>query len=137
MRVVTLERISFSDEETVGILKVVGTSFKSLVIERAWKDNRVNVSCIPKGTYLMKRGMFNKPEVPYATFEVQDVPNRTVIKFHRANKANELLGCFAPGDRLMVMDNRIAVHNSYNTHKLFMVHLADTDEAALIISERR
>ena len=137
MRVVTLERISFSDVETVGILKVVGTSFKSLCIERPWKDNQVNISCIPKGTYKMNRGMFNKPEVPYPTFEIQDVTNRTLIKFHSANKANELLGCIAPGDRLMVMDNRVAVHNSFNTLKLFMVHLVDTDVAALIISERR
>jgi hypothetical protein len=81
--------------------------------------------------------MYNKPDVPYETFKLVEVPERTQIKFHSANKGNQVQGCIAPGNHLFVMDKRVAVANSWNTFKLFMAHLVDETEVAIIISERR
>jgi len=139
MRVVTLERIHFSDNEVIGLLRIVGSSFKCLTIERPWKNNTPNISCIPRGTYKIIKDTFGKAEPPYPNYKVLKVPGRTFIEFHAANKANQLRGCIALGAELAVMDNRIAITSSRNTHNDWMAFMnEDTDdEAALIISERR
>jgi hypothetical protein len=63
-------------------------------IELPWKDNRVGYSCIPEGTYaLKKRFSVNKQW----HLEVLDVPGRSYILVHPANNAmKELKGCIAP-----------------------------------------
>lgn len=137
MRVITLERFSFTKHEVMGLLRIVGTSFKCITIERPWLNNKPFVSCIPASTYKMERSIYSKPTKPYDTWEVVKVPHRTYIKFHAANKGNEVQGCIALGNKLFVMDNRVAVENSMSTFVQFMANLVDTDEAALIISERR
>ncbi len=63
-------------------------------LELPWKDNERRVSCIPVGTYKLKKhnsGKFGR------TFWVQDVPNRSEILIHPANYTRELLGCIAVG----------------------------------------
>ena len=135
MKVVTLERFSMTPTETLGLLKIVGTSFKVVTIERAWKDNQRNISCIPMGQYKMRNEMFNRGG--YMSYTVMDVSNRTHIKFHTANKANQLQGCIAPGTELGILDNRLAVLNSGVAFEAFMAYMGSDPDAALIISERR
>lgn len=63
-------------------------------IELPWKDNRRRISCIPAGTYMLRRRY--SPRFKWH-LHVQDVPGRSLILFHPANNAIlELQGCIAP-----------------------------------------
>ena len=97
-----LTRSENGDEGTFGILSGPAYGFRCHMIELPWRDNRVNYSCIPVGTYKVR---------PYIShrfgrcFKVMDVPNRTAILIHPANLAgdrekglsSQLRGCLAPG----------------------------------------
>lgn len=63
-------------------------------IERPWLSNQRGESCIPEGTYLLKR-RFSKRFGWH--FLVNEVKNRSLILIHPANYAlKELNGCIAP-----------------------------------------
>lgn len=51
--------------------------------------------CIPAGTYNILLTL--SPHMHYITPELLDVPGRSAIRIHIANKASELLGCTAVG----------------------------------------
>lgn len=52
--------------------------------------------CIPAGVYRVH--LTPSPHLHYVTPEVLEVPGRTHIRLHVANKASELLGCTAVGE---------------------------------------
>lgn len=63
-------------------------------IELPWRNNELNRSCIPEGTYVLKRRYSQKFRWH---LEVKDVPGRSYILIHPANHAaRELKGCIAP-----------------------------------------
>lgn len=63
-------------------------------IELNWHNNQKNISCIPNGEYRLKK--YSSLRHP-STFEIVNIPNRSKILFHTANKAEtELQGCIAP-----------------------------------------
>lgn len=67
-------------------------------IELPWKDNHRRISCIPEGTYRLRKRYSKKFNWH---LHVQDVPGRSLILFHPANNALlELEGCIAPVTRL-------------------------------------
>ena len=72
--------------------------FKCYTVERPWIHNERNVSCIPAGDYPLVFGHFYKGG--YDCWEVRDVPGRSDIKIHIANRASEVMGCIAPGTSL-------------------------------------
>ncbi len=81
-------------------------SGKTLIIgELPWKDNRPNLSCIPKNEYVCRRIISPKFGEVY---KVDNVPNRTNILIHAANFVgdtekrlkSDVLGCLAPGKRM-------------------------------------
>ena len=53
--------------------------------------------CIPAGTY--KVILTHSPHLGYVTPEVLDVPGRTAIRWHVANKPEDVLGCVGVGDK--------------------------------------
>jgi Family of unknown function (DUF5675) len=63
-------------------------------IELPWKNNKLEVSCIPEGRYeLVKR---YSPKLKWHLW-VQNVPNRDLILIHPYNDAmKEAKGCIAP-----------------------------------------
>ncbi|WP_143959499.1 DUF5675 family protein [Litoribacter populi] len=66
-------------------------------IERPWKRNQQNVSCIPEGIYPLVKRYSEKWDWH---IEVQNVPNRSLILIHPANDAlKQLEGCIAPVSR--------------------------------------
>ena len=89
-------------------------------IERPWLQNKVNVSCIPAGTYTIKP--VKSPKFGN-TYQVADVIGRTHILIHKANKPSELHGCIAPVSEFGVMGNEWAGFGSsdayYPLMKLF------------------
>ena len=131
MKLVKLQRVSHSHTSTVGVLSVNG--FRCVTIERPWKSNEPYVSCIPAGVYTILKGYYNAGG--YAAFEVQDVPNRTEIKIHAANKASQLSGCIAPGKEIVCMDDEVAVSSSRNTLGDFHAYLSGHDVNTLVVED--
>lgn len=122
-----------------GRLKIVDLDqphFKSLVefdtLERPWLDNRPNVSCIPKGTYPLrkKRGgtyyrSYSSPERfghPYVV-EVAKVPGRSAILFHGGNTIEDIEGCILPGVKTRRKPKFIA--HSRRTYAAFFARLSE------------
>ncbi|MFW8589834.1 DUF5675 family protein [Glaciecola sp. 2405UD65-10] len=62
------------------------------VLERPWLDNEPFVSCVPAGQYIVDHDTTGQ----FRYFELQDVPGRTEIEIHPANKVEQLQGCLAP-----------------------------------------
>jgi hypothetical protein len=68
-------------------------------IELPWKQNQRCISCIPEGTYRLRKR--RSPRFGLH-LEVLDVPGRKYILFHPANDAlRELRGCIAPVTELV------------------------------------
>lgn len=63
-------------------------------IELPWRENKKRMSCIPEGTYILRKRYSEKFKWH---FVLLDVPNRSCILIHPANDAQkELQGCIAP-----------------------------------------
>lgn len=95
-----LVRWGHAPHGTFGTLVLPG-GWSCYTVERRWKDNLPNISCIPTGTYSLEEKRFNRGN--YDTYELLDVPNRSAILIHAANWSEELFGCIAPGLQLSMM----------------------------------
>ena len=86
-----------------------------ITVEEEWENNLPRISCIPAGSYRCVRSTVHRGG--YGTFEVMDVPRsawivscsgrvpgRSLIKFHRANTEEDLLGCIGIGLRLGILE---------------------------------
>jgi len=76
--------------------------FKSEVIERGDNDNKARVSCVPQGHYVLM--LEYSPRFKQDLWEAKGVPNRSECKFHAANYARQLNGCFALGENRADID---------------------------------
>ena len=84
---------SYYPKGTNGILKCEDRLICN-TIELPWKENKKMVSCIPEGTYRLKKRYSQKFKWHIA---LENVTNRSLILFHPANNAlEELNGCIAP-----------------------------------------
>jgi len=82
---------------TNGILSFSGHEICK-TIELPWLDNQRRISCIPEGTYRLRKRF--SPKFKWH-LEVMNVKNRDLILFHPANDAlKELNGCIAPVSKL-------------------------------------
>lgn len=93
----TIVRFPDQKQETTGIMIAYENDqpgLKLATVELPWKDNKNQISCIPVGTYDVKK--FNSPKHGLC-FLIQNVPGRSMCEIHSANFARELLGCIAPG----------------------------------------
>lgn len=89
----TLIRDTKTATATLGKLYLDGVRICE-TLELPWKDNKTGISCIPTGTYkVVKR---HSPKYK-DHLHVLDVPGRSWILFHPANRTSELRGCIAPG----------------------------------------
>lgn len=88
-----LTRFAQLEDVTIGRLNYAGQYF--FTVERPWKDNEPNISCIPTGNYQM--GRVDSPKFGPDTWEIRDVPGRTHILIHVANTADDVLGCIGLG----------------------------------------
>lgn len=90
----TIHRTYYT-EGTNGLLTMGANSEPvCYTIELPWRNNEVNRSCIPEGTYVLKRRYSTKFRWH---LEIKDVPGRSYILIHPANHAaRELKGCIAP-----------------------------------------
>ena len=88
-----------------------------VTLEPKWAYNQPFVSSIPPGLYKVKphnSQKFGK------TYEIQDVPNRTDILFHKGNVVDDTKGCILVGKEIGVKNYKLAVIDSTNGFKDFM-----------------
>lgn len=107
--------------------------FTSLSLERGWRNNQSNVSCIPKGEYEVKLEYSNRFKKDL--WEIYGVPNRSECKFHAANYWHQLNGCIALGQTLADMNNDgyNDITNSGMTMKKFHAAFGSDHKAKLIV----
>ena len=108
MTAITLKRVAMADTGTFGVLIDGGVPF-AVTLERPWTDNRPHQSCIPEGGYQCRR--VASPKFG-ETFEVEGVPGRSHILFHRGNTADETEGCILVGERFGALGGRAAALGS-------------------------
>ena len=90
--IIVLQRTVSTDTYMLGTLRLPN-GFVLATIERPWKDNAPNLSCIPAGTYTVR--MSYSPRFKRYLYEVVGVRGRSGIRIHVANWAAELHGCIA------------------------------------------
>lgn len=90
-------------------------------VELTWRRNARNVSCIPAGTYpIRRRAEGESSRFPYEHFAVDKVPERSAILIHRANWGGQrarglqcdLHGCIGPGVSQEPLGGQMAVKSS-------------------------
>lgn len=97
-----LRRINETKEQTQGILEATGIEKKFTTIELPWKNNAKRISCIPTGTYTVKRRWSKKLG---HHFHLTDVPNRELILIHVGNYNEQTQGCILVGNDFKDINN--------------------------------
>jgi hypothetical protein len=125
MKIIQLDRFTktpFCPYGTFGILTV--GNFRCYTVERPWENNKRNVSCIPEGTYEIELCHHHRGDYP--TYEILDVPGRSLIKIDIANIMLDVVGCIGIGEGLGWAKTKTSkvpmwsVTHSKRTHKAFM-----------------
>ena len=128
--VVTLERFAYTPMGTFGTLAV--DDLTCYTVERPWEYNEPFESCIPEGEYTLKRSEYHRGGYP--TYEVTEVPGRSLIKVHVANTMLNVYGCIGVGRALGYLNGMWAVKESQLTFDRFLETMDGVPEATLIIS---
>ena len=140
---VRLERFANTPLGTFGRL-IVGDRWW-YTVEPPWKGNRKSVSCIPGGTYKLRKAIHNistpGAEDDYEVWEVAGVTGRTAIHIHIGNTTEDIEGCICPGKDFGVLQARSgtwlpAVFSSRPAFDEFMATLGEPDEAEIEITWR-
>jgi hypothetical protein len=98
-----IKRLKDTDKtQTLGELTVIGDIFKCKTMELEYNDNKKRVSCIPCGTYIVKKRTSDKYK---EHFHITDVPNRDFILIHNCNYSRQLLGCIGVGEAFIDLDS--------------------------------
>jgi len=138
MYILKLHRYKQDDTQSLSTIVVLDEEnnpvFSSIALERGWQDNKVNVSCIPKGIYKVVLEYSNA--FKRDLWEIKNVPNRTETKFHSSNYWYQLKGCIALGRRPKYLntDKYLDVTSSKNTMNDFHRVLKNQKEVILKIT---
>jgi hypothetical protein len=113
MKEATLIRRSGNTKQTLGYLFADG--FDCDTLELGDLNNQKDISCIPCGEYICKWTLSHRLGI--YTYEVTNVPFRTGIRIHAANRYDQLKGCIAPGNGFADIngDGQLDVLNSRRT----------------------
>ncbi len=119
---------------TVTILIDDKPVFSAVSLERGWRNNKRNESCVPAGEYPLK--LEYSPRFKKDLWELKKVPDRAEAKFHAANYWKQLEGCIALGLRYADInaDNYADVVKSKIAMGLFHEALKGYREAKLVIT---
>ena len=97
-------------------------------LERPWVFNERKISCIPTGTYLVKRHI--SPKFGQC-FKIQDVKGRSDILIHSGNVVNDTLGCVLVGLTSGTVDDSDTAM-VYSSRKAMAVLLALIDKEIVL-----
>ncbi len=123
-----LRRVFRTPNATFGIL-LCPNGRLLCTLELPWRDNRRNESCIPAGTYTVRRGSYKGR---YPDLEVQGVPGRDAIEIHAANLPSELRGCIAVGRAFGRLKGHRAVLHSREALNLLLASFEGEEETLLV-----
>jgi len=125
MKVVIIERFKITSNYSLGHCYVEHSpdniEYIGVSLERGWRNNEKNISCVPEGKYDLKLEW--SPRFKKDLWELYGVPNRSEIKFHVANYWKELNGCIALGMKHKdingdgdpdITSSRITMNNFHN-----------------------
>jgi len=129
MKILTLNRVKENIDGTFGVL-LEGDQPFCLTIERQWKDNKPNESCIPKGEYLCKK---IQSEHFGFTYEITGVPNRDSVLIHKGNLQTNSHGCVILGEQFGILNDKCAVLSSGDAFTEFTERLKNETEFKLVI----
>ena len=107
--------------------------FSAVSLERGWRNNHQNISCVPVGSYKLKLEYSDRFKTEL--WELKGVPNRSECKFHSSNHWHQLNGCISLGNRYKDIDKDgyKDVVNSVKTHQAFHEVLKGLKEINLTI----
>ena len=131
MRFFKLIRVASLADVTFGVLLDDDIPF-CVTLERPWRNNQRNISCIPKGGYVCLKK--DSPKFG-KTYEVQKVEGRSHILFHKGNIADDTHGCIILGEMYEPLNEKNAVLSSGKAFKEFMSRLEGSNGFALKIEE--
>lgn len=128
--IVTITRTMDDGIQALGDLNI--GSFNCKTLERPWKNNQVNISCIPKGTYHCSY-TFSLSHLGW-TYAIQNVPGRSGIRIHSANYYTDLEGCIGLGSGYKDINNdrEVDIINSKATVAAFIQALGKKDFTLII-----
>lgn len=129
-----LTRWAYAPVGTFGSLQIMlddEVGYECFTVERPWLNNERNVSCIPRGTYVLSLGFFHRGG--YEVYEVQNVPSRSLIKIHKGNTMDDLKGCIAPGKGLGFINDKWAVSSSAVALSSVMDVMDNTELSTIVI----
>lgn len=136
MRDVLIYRHKVTDNYSLGVCYIImednSLLFIGVTLERGWRDNESNVSCVPEGTYnlaLEYSAKFDKN-----LWELKGVPGRSECKFHAANYWRQLNGCISLGRQFVDMDKDgdLDITNSGDTLASFHREMISTSSKVTI-----
>ena len=139
MKTLVLKRVWTGEHGTFGVL--IYNYPIALTCEDPWKNNEKGVSCIPRGTYIVKRCSHSeeyefRPSARYGDiFNVTNVVGRTFILIHRGNLPKDTEGCILLGEEYGHLNGKPAILDSGKAFKEVMTLLRDENEFELRIME--
>lgn len=116
MKKLYLKRFFEDEKTTLGILEIPGLNFPIFTLENAWRQNEIDISCIPKAVYLCTHYKSRKYSNNY---QVLNVPGRKKILFHVGNRAKNTEGCILLGMACGNLKQEPAVLSSKKAIHLF------------------
>ena len=107
--------------------------FSAVSLERGWRNNKQNISCVPVGSYKLKLEYSDRFKTNL--WELKEVNGRSECKFHSSNHWHQLNGCISLGNmyKHIDRDKYKDVANSVKTHQAFHEVLSGLEEVNLTI----
>lgn len=127
----TIIRVSRRNDGTPGVFLLDNLPI-AVTLERQWKDNLPNVSCIPTGQFICKR--IKSPKYGN-TFQII-VPGRDLIEFHWGNIDDNTLGCVLLGENFDTWkDGSLSIASSKTAFDEFIRRTLGVDSFMLTVKE--
>jgi len=92
--VLEIKRLVHTDNYTMGAF-ILHDVPQCWALELPWRDNAVNVSCIPPGQYQAEK--YASSRFGRECIKLYDVPGRSYISIHPGNDVGGTKGCILPG----------------------------------------
>ena len=129
-----LTRLHDDGKQTLGLLQCfegLTKVFECKTMELPWFNNQRKISCIPAGSYQVRK--HNSPSLG-KVFKVFDVPDRSEILIHKGNYNSNSLGCILVGKEFVDIndDGTTDITGSGATLELMLMHLPAEFEILII-----